>query len=130
MQLRSLRLNWEVTMPIRVKSRKQPGADDPPRSPSPMGQRFDACKLPDIQDDDSFREMIKKLSVYVRNCWFIYEMFCPNTNNSPGSYFNAVVVLPVTFEQLRTTSAGQGLRNLVEHLSMECSHPAIVNALL
>lgn len=48
----------------------------------------------------------------------------------PDSYFNAVVVLPVTFEQLRTTSAGQGLRNLVEHLSMECSHPAIVNALL
>lgn len=52
------------------------------------------------------------------------------TNNFHGSYFNAVVVLPVTFEQLRTTSAGQGLRTLVEHLSMECSHPAIVNALL
>ncbi|POS71979.1 hypothetical protein DHEL01_v209632, partial [Diaporthe helianthi] len=95
-------------MPIRVKSRKPAGADEPPRSPSPMGQRFDFYKLPDIQDDDSFRDMIKKLSVY----------------------FNAVVVLPVTFEQLRTTSAGQGLRTLVEHLSMECSHAAIVNALL
>lgn len=59
-------------MPIRVKSRKQPGADDPPRSPSPMGQRFDACKLPDIRDDDSFREMIKKLSVYVGN-WRIAD---------------------------------------------------------
>lgn len=95
-------------MPIRVKSRKPAGADEPPRSPSPMGQRFDSCRLPDIGDDDSFRDMIKKLSIY----------------------FNAVVVLPVTFEQLRTTSAGQGLRTLVEHLSMECSHPAIVNALL
>lgn len=72
MQLCSLRLNWEVTMPIRVKSRKQPGADDPPRSPSPMGQRFDACKLPDIRDDDSFREMIKKLSVYVGS-WQILD---------------------------------------------------------
>ncbi|KAG6366412.1 hypothetical protein INS49_000589 [Diaporthe citri] len=95
-------------MPIRVKSRKPPGADEPPRSPSPMGYRLDSYGLPDIRDDDSFREMIKKLSVY----------------------FNAVVVLPVTFEQLRTTSAGQGLRTLVEHLSSECSHPAIVNALL
>ncbi|KKY38005.1 putative ion transporter [Diaporthe ampelina] len=95
-------------MPIRVKSRKQPGADEPPRSPSPMGQRFDGYGLPDIREDDSFRELIKKLSVY----------------------FNAVVVLPVTFEQLRTTSAGQGLRELVEHLGRECSHPAIVNALL
>lgn len=54
-------------MPIRVKSRKPPGADEPPRSPSPMGYRFDSYGLPDIRDDDSFREMIKKLSVYVRN---------------------------------------------------------------
>ncbi|KAK2613721.1 hypothetical protein N8I77_000613 [Diaporthe amygdali] len=95
-------------MPIRVKSRKQPGADEPPRTPSPMGQRFYGYRLPDIREDDSFRDMIKKLSIY----------------------FNEVVVLPVTFEQLRTTSAGEGLRNLVEHLSRECSHPAIVNALL
>ncbi|KAI3402112.1 hypothetical protein diail_41 [Diaporthe ilicicola] len=95
-------------MPIRVKSRKPPGADEPPRSPSPMGQRFYGHGMPDIRDDDSFRDMIKKLSVY----------------------FNGVVVLPVTFEQLRTTSAGQGLRILVEHLRVECSHPAIVNALL
>lgn len=54
-------------MPIRVKSRKLPGADEPPRSPSPMGYRFDGYGLPDIRDDDSFREMIKKLSVYVKN---------------------------------------------------------------
>lgn len=46
------------------------------------------------------------------------------------SYINHVVVLPVTFEQLRTTSAGEGLRILVEHLSRCCSNPAIVNALL
>lgn len=45
-------------------------------------------------------------------------------------FFNDVVVLPVTFEQLRTTSAGEGLQNLVEHLSATCRNPAIVNALL
>jgi hypothetical protein len=60
-------------MPIRVKSRKPAGADEPPRSPSPYGQRFDACKLPDIGDDDSFREMIKKLSMYVRD-WLMVDI--------------------------------------------------------
>ncbi|KAK7734925.1 hypothetical protein SLS53_007702 [Cytospora paraplurivora] len=95
-------------MPMRVKSRPQPGANDPPRSPSPLGVRSFGSGLPDIQDGDSFRELIKELSIYI----------------------NHVVVLPVTFEQLRTTSAGEGLRTLVEHLSRGCSNPAIVNALL
>lgn len=54
-------------MPIRVKSRRPPGADEPPRSPSPMGQRFYSHGLPDIRDDESFRDMIKKLSMYVRS---------------------------------------------------------------
>lgn len=46
------------------------------------------------------------------------------------SYFNEVVVLPVTFEQLRTTSSGEDLQLLVEHLSKTCTNPAIANALL
>ncbi|ROW14567.1 hypothetical protein VPNG_03267 [Cytospora leucostoma] len=95
-------------MPMRVKSRPQHGANDPPRSPSPLGMRYFGSGLPDIQDGDAFRDLIKKLSIYI----------------------NHVVVLPVTFEQLRTTSAGEGLRTLVEHLSRGCSNPAIVNALL
>lgn len=95
-------------MPMRVKSRPQPGANDPPRSPSPLGLQYFGFGLPDIRDRDSFRDLINKLSIY----------------------FNQVVVLPVTFEQLRTTSAGDGLRTLVEHLSRNCSNPAIVNALL
>jgi hypothetical protein len=45
-------------------------------------------------------------------------------------YITDVIMLPSTFEQLRTTSAGDGLRRLVEHLSRECTNPAIVNALL
>ncbi|GAP92333.2 putative ion transporter [Rosellinia necatrix] len=38
--------------------------------------------------------------------------------------------MPATFEQLRTTSAGDDLHSLVEYLSLEVSNPAIVNALL
>lgn len=52
------------------------------------------------------------------------------TNELLYSYFNEAVTLPVTFEQLRTTSAGEGLQSLVEHLSKTCCNPAIVNALL
>lgn len=51
-------------MPIRVKSRPVPGANDPPRSPSPAGQqRYFFHGHPDIEDDDSFRDLIKKLSM-------------------------------------------------------------------
>jgi len=46
------------------------------------------------------------------------------------SFITEVVTLPSTFEQLRTTSAGDALRALVEHLSAHCTNPAIVNALL
>ncbi|CAN8102347.1 unnamed protein product [Discula destructiva] len=97
-------------MPLRVKSRAVPGANDPPRTPSPAGHHHVsfAQGLPEIEDGDSFRDLIKKLSIY----------------------FNEIVVLPVTFEQLRTTSAGEGLQLLVEHLSDACRNPAIVNALL
>lgn len=47
-----------------------------------------------------------------------------------GRYIADTVRLPSTFEQLRTTAAGDGLRTLVEHLGHTCTHPAIVNALL
>lgn len=49
---------------------------------------------------------------------------------SHGRYLCDVIQLPSTFEQLRTTSAGDGLRDLVDHLSATCTNPAIVNALL
>ncbi|KAH6685945.1 hypothetical protein F5X68DRAFT_17752 [Plectosphaerella plurivora] len=90
-------------MPLRVKSR--PG---PAREPSPVSMHFDAYDLPDIEQDDSFRVVIKKL----------------------GVYFGDVIQMPSTFEQLRTTSAGDCLRVLVDHLNSTCTNPAIVNALL
>lgn len=45
-------------------------------------------------------------------------------------YIADVVHSPSTFEQLRTTSAGDALRTLTDHLSHNVTNPAIVNALL
>lgn len=97
-------------MPIRVKSRPAAGDAAGLRTPSPMGRqaRYSVVELPEISEDDCFRVLVKKLSVYIAD----------------------VVLLPLTFEQLRTTGAGDGLRLLVEHLGRNCTHPAIVNALL
>ncbi|KAF4778897.1 ion transporter [Colletotrichum scovillei] len=91
-------------MPIRVKSKKMPKS----RDMSPVSMHFDTFELPDIDTDDTFREVVKKLSVY----------------------FTDVIVLPSTFEQLRTTQAGEPLRVLVDHLNATCTNRAIVNALL
>ncbi|OHX00453.1 ion transporter [Colletotrichum incanum] len=91
-------------MPIRVKSKKLPKS----RDLSPVSMHFDTFELPDIDTDDTFRDVVKKLSVY----------------------FVDVIVLPSTFEQLRTTAAGEPLRILVDHLNATCTNPAIVNALL
>ncbi|CAK7222903.1 hypothetical protein SBRCBS47491_005022 [Sporothrix bragantina] len=109
-------------MPLRVKSRplQVAGADSGLRSPSPSvvgrasghglhsGYLPDEQDVPDIGPDDSFRDVIKKLSVCI----------------------TSAVILPCTFEQLRTTSAGDRLHTLVTHLSITCENPAIVNALL
>ncbi|EPE02396.1 ion transporter [Ophiostoma piceae UAMH 11346] len=99
-------------MPLRVKSRPAQLADVRSPSPSLAGAlRSDADvahPLPDIGPDDSFRDVIKKLSVFMTEA----------------------VLLPSTFEQLRTTSAGDRLRALVTHLSITCDNPCIVNALL
>ncbi|KAK4213507.1 calcium channel YVC1 [Rhypophila decipiens] len=96
-------------MPIRVKSRPA-HVDIPLRTPSPgrFALAAQGAPLPDISEDDTFREVVKKLSIYIAD----------------------VILLPSTFEQLRTTAAGEDLRVLVDHLSQTCTHPAIVNALL
>lgn len=52
------------------------------------------------------------------------------TDDATLSFMTAHIVLPSTFEQLRTTSVGEPLRAIVQHLSAGCTHPAIVNALL
>ncbi|KAK8932246.1 hypothetical protein H634G_04725 [Metarhizium anisopliae BRIP 53293] len=89
-------------MPIRLRMRPQPVRDL-----SPMSARYD-FDMPDIAEDDSFRDVVKKLSLY----------------------FTDVIELPSTFEQLRTTEAGNCVRVLVDHLGQNCTNPAIVNALL
>ncbi|KAI1804965.1 hypothetical protein F4811DRAFT_570602 [Daldinia bambusicola] len=91
-------------MPIRVKSRHLPTPDRPL---SPVSAPTEV-PLPAIAHEDAFRDVVKKLSIYV----------------------TGVVFLPSTFEQLRTTSAGDDLHTLVDHLSTRVTNPAIVNALL
>ncbi|KAJ8060205.1 hypothetical protein OCU04_010549 [Sclerotinia nivalis] len=70
------------------------------------GQKL--VKLPAIAHDDPFVKVVKTLSIY-----FVDE-----------------IVLPSTFEQLRTTSAGNKIRILVEHLVENVTNPAIINAIL
>ncbi|EEU40760.1 uncharacterized protein NECHADRAFT_99148 [Fusarium vanettenii 77-13-4] len=92
-------------MPIKVKSKKLAA----PREGSPVSIRPDyEYDLPNIALDDSFRDVVKKLSLY----------------------FVDAIELPSTFEQLRTTPAGAPLRILVDHLTATCTNPGIVNALL
>lgn len=91
-------------MPIRVKLKKVPK----PREPSPGPSNYVYVDLPEIREGDSFRDVIKALS----------------------RYFTAVITLPHTLEQLRTSAAGSELRSLVDHLALNCSNPTIVNALL
>ncbi|KAK4200985.1 hypothetical protein QBC40DRAFT_278947 [Triangularia verruculosa] len=95
-------------MPIRVKSRPGAQRTESLRTPSPRPKFGFVAELPEISEEDTFREVVKKLSIYIAD----------------------TVQLPSTFEQLRTTAAGDGLRALVDHLGRTCTHPAIVNALL
>ncbi|KAI8949045.1 ion transporter [Xylaria longipes] len=91
--------------PLRVKSVPVPRE----RLASPHhASEYSDVELPNIAHNDSFRDIVKKIS----------------------SYITDVVCVPATFEQLRTTSAGDELHSLVEYLSVEVRNPAIVNALL
>ncbi|KAJ8116680.1 hypothetical protein ONZ43_g4386 [Nemania bipapillata] len=92
-------------MPLRVKSKAMPS--ERVSSPHYASEHSDVA-LPHIAHDDPFRDIVKKIS----------------------SYISEVIDTPVSFEQLRTTSAGDELHSLVEYLSVEVKNPAIVNALL
>lgn len=79
----------------------------PPATPFYLEQHAET-KLPKIGRNDQFVDIVKALSVY-----FVDEIHIPST-----------------FEQLRTTSAGNKIRVLVEHLLDSVTNPAIINALL
>ncbi|TAQ91658.1 hypothetical protein B7494_g111 [Chlorociboria aeruginascens] len=78
----------------------------PPRSQSLDPQQL--AKMPKIGPDDAFVKVVKSLSVF-----FVNE-----------------ITMPSTFEQLRTTSAGNSIRVLVEYLVINITNPALINALL
>ncbi|KAJ5042508.1 uncharacterized protein L3040_005051 [Drepanopeziza brunnea f. sp. 'multigermtubi'] len=65
-------------------------------------------KFPTIGPDDPFAKVVKALSFY-----FVDELHVPST-----------------FEQLRTTSAGNKIRVLVDYLVANVTNPALINALL
>ncbi|KAI1176807.1 ion transporter [Nemania sp. FL0916] len=90
---------------LRVRSMARPS--ERLGSPHHASDQNDV-ELPYITHEDSFRDLVKKISCYI----------------------SEVIFVPVSFEQLRTTSAGDPLHSLVEYLSVEVTNPAIVNALL
>lgn len=102
----------------------------PTRERLKPADQFDV-DLPDIREADTFRQVVKKLSTYVRD-----DNPCCTRDSGSGSnilnrYFKEVIELPSTFEQLRTTTAGNCLRVLVDHLAQTCNkNEATVNALL
>lgn len=70
--------------------------------------RWTEDDVPVIDSRESFTDVVLKLS----------------------SYIGKAIDAAYTYEQLRTTVAGQSLRPLISNLSDECHHPAIVAALL
>lgn len=112
-------------MPIRVKTRRPPEGDRPP-SPHWALPDETITPLPEIGGDDTFREVVKKLSTYVNPLFIGFNLRLIKVHR----YIANVVYLPSTFEQLRTTSAGDLLRTLVDHLTHSVNNPATVNALL
>lgn len=71
-------------------------------------ERERAIKLPIILNDDSFVQVVKKLSFSIVDA----------------------IAAPTSFESLRTTAAGHGIRELVDYLAANVDNPAIVHALL
>jgi hypothetical protein len=65
-------------------------------------------EVPIIDVSEEFSDVVRKLSIYIA----------------------AAVESAYTYEQLRTSVAGQNLRPLLHSLSEECHHPALVAALL
>lgn len=79
-----------------------------PPGTSRGGERLPGIELPEIGPDDQFVQVVKALS----------------------GFFVDYIHLPSTFEQLRTTSAGDNIRYLTEHLVLNVTNPLLINALL
>ena len=81
----------------------------PPATPrSAKSAPWDSDDVPIIDDSESFSDVVSKLSAYI-------------VKTVDAAY---------TYEQLRTSVAGQNLRPLITSLSEECHHPAVVAALI
>lgn len=88
------------------------------------GQSAWAPSLPAIGDDQSFVDVVSSLTGYVRPRVVLLPLLIV------FRYFNEVIDVSHTFEQLKTTSTGHVLRPLISSLSDRCHRPTIVAALL
>ncbi|KAF2829287.1 hypothetical protein CC86DRAFT_368328 [Ophiobolus disseminans] len=75
---------------------------------TPRWPSDDNPSVPEIDDKESFGNLVDKLS----------------------QYFDHTVRLPHTFEDFRRSQQGRALHPLVVYLSDRCHHPALVSALL
>jgi len=80
----------------------------PPPTPRSQKVFFGLDDVPIIDAAEPFSVVVSKLSAYI--CGAIDAAY--------------------TYEQLRTSVAGHSLKPLIVSLSEECTHPAIVAALL
>lgn len=98
-------------MPVRVKNKPPQRREFSPASGGGGGAGGGVSyewELPAVGPEDEFKDVVEKLSIY----------------------FGEVIELPSSFEQLRSTSAGDCLKLLVDHLGRTCTNPVIVSALL
>jgi hypothetical protein len=82
-----------------------------PTPKTPLSSRFfmpSEEDLPTIDTSENFTSIVNKLSEYM-------------IKSIDASY---------TYEQLRTTFAGQSLKPLIQKLTEDCHHPALIAALL
>jgi hypothetical protein len=86
-----------------------PAETMPPLTPaSAQSAPWDNDDVPIVDDSESFSDIVSKLSTYI-------------VKTIDAAY---------TYEQMRTSVAGQSLRPLIVSLSQDCHHPAIVAALM
>lgn len=105
MRTRGLQFNLKSYVDSSMAAMTNPQT---PRSAKGHGPQWMEDDVPIIDSTESFSDVVFKLSAYVAKA----------------------IDAAYTYEQLRTTVAGQSLRPLIANLSEDCHHPAVVAALL
>jgi hypothetical protein len=108
-------------MPIRIRSK---GAQSSERDPSPISYGPGYADLPDIAEDDAFRDVIKKLSMFVatsRQCPHIRSLTGPQVfhrSHCNAQHFRAIED-DISRRQLKNSGESPG-RQLQKSSHCEC----------